>query len=85
MKILQIFAAAALWPFRAAAHRRLLATLGGFDDRALADIGLSRQDLRDATALSLAADPSGLLSDRARERSDLALRARRTNSRRLAR
>ncbi len=58
----------ALWPFRVAAHRRDFATLASFDDRALADIGLSRQDLRDATALPLGADPTSLFAERARER-----------------
>ncbi len=88
MKTLQTLASRAfaltLWPLRALAHRQLMTTLGSFDDRALADIGLSRQDLRDATALSIAVDPSDLLNERARNRSDLALRARRTSSRRLA-
>ena len=81
MKTLQTLASfalsVALWPARAAAHRRVLATLAGFDDRGLADIGLSRQDLRDATALPLAADPSDLLSERARERANATYRARR--------
>jgi len=64
------------WPLRVAAHRHAMNELGGLDDRELADIGLSRQDLRDATALPLAADPTRQLAKRAEERADAALRAR---------
>ena len=56
------------WPFRLAEQRRVLAALAAFDDRALADIGLARQDLRDATALALGADPTPLFIERARSR-----------------
>jgi len=58
----------ASWPFRVAAQRRILTDLARFDDRELADIGLSRQDLHDATALPLGADPSAHLTSRARRR-----------------
>jgi len=64
------------WPLRVAEHRRVLGALAQLDDWALADIGLSRQDLRDATALPLAADPTRQLAKRAEERADAALRAR---------
>ena len=74
-RLLSLVRAAALLPIRIANHRRVLATLGQFDDRELADIGLTRQDLRDATALPLAADPTNLFTDRAQERA--ALRAQR--------
>lgn len=66
-----------LWPVRVAENRRVLAALAGIDDRGLADIGLSRQDLRDVTALPLARDPTPVLATRAAERETLARRARR--------
>jgi uncharacterized protein YjiS (DUF1127 family) len=55
-----------LWPVRVARHRRVMAALAAIDDRGLADIGITRQDLRDATALPLDADPSLALARRAR-------------------
>ena len=64
----------ASWPFRVADHRRALAALAGLDERELADIGLMRQDLRDATALPLGADPTLPLAERAQERAQ-AMRA----------
>lgn len=64
------------WPLRVAEHRRTLADLGALDDYTLRDIGLTRQDLRDVTALPLGADPSWLLSARAGERAQAALAAR---------
>jgi hypothetical protein len=42
--------------------------LASLDDRDLADIGLGRHDLRDATAVGLGKDPTELLAARARER-----------------
>jgi uncharacterized protein YjiS (DUF1127 family) len=71
LQILQLLS----WPFRLAEHRRLLNELASFDDRELADIGLSRQDLRDVTALPLAIDPTEHLAQRARERATAALGA----------
>jgi hypothetical protein len=38
------------------------------DRRELADIGLNRSDVRDASALPLDRDPTGLLAERARDR-----------------
>jgi uncharacterized protein YjiS (DUF1127 family) len=58
----------AAWPLRVLTERRAMAQLGAMDDRELADIGLRRQDLRDATALSLAEDPTKMLAARAAER-----------------
>jgi uncharacterized protein YjiS (DUF1127 family) len=58
----------ATWPLRVVAARQVLARFGAMDDRELADIGLSRQDVRDATALALGEDPSGMFAARARER-----------------
>ena len=58
----------AAWPFRVAAARASMRQLAGMTDRELADIRLTRQDLRDASALSLSEDPTRLLSKRVRER-----------------
>ncbi|HEY0441248.1 MAG TPA: DUF1127 domain-containing protein [Xanthobacteraceae bacterium] len=49
-------------------HRRAIATLAGFDDRMLQDIGLTRGDLRDAAAEPLWRDPTAVLVMRSRER-----------------
>jgi uncharacterized protein YjiS (DUF1127 family) len=57
-----------VWPFRVAAARRDLAMLAGMNDMELADIGLMRQDLRDASALALGDDPTRMLSTRVGER-----------------
>ncbi len=76
-RVFSLMFALLTWPMRVAAHRGVLATLGGLDDRELADIGLSRQDLRDAGALPLASDPSDHLNRRARERAESSLPARR--------
>lgn len=46
-------------------HRRELAHLAEFDDRMLADIGLTRSDLRDAYFEPLWRDPTNLLAHRA--------------------
>jgi uncharacterized protein YjiS (DUF1127 family) len=72
-----------IWPLRVAENRRVLGALGELDDRGLADIGLTRQDLRDVTALPVGADASIALAERAREREENALRARRTVNVRL--
>jgi uncharacterized protein YjiS (DUF1127 family) len=58
------------WPFRVAASRRMMSQLGEMSDRELADIGLRREDLRDAAALRLSDDPTTLFTARARERRD---------------
>jgi uncharacterized protein YjiS (DUF1127 family) len=49
-------------------HRRELAHLADFDDQMLADIGLTRTDLRDAYAEPLWRDPTSMLARRAAER-----------------
>lgn len=51
-----------------ARHRREAAALAGFNDRMLADIGLTRSDLHDAYAEPWWRDPSRILARRARER-----------------
>jgi uncharacterized protein YjiS (DUF1127 family) len=64
-------AAAARWIrqfVQAYRNRRGAATLAGFDDRMLADIGLTRSDVRDAFAEPLWQDPTELLRSRALER-----------------
>ena len=52
------------WPARVSAARRTMLELGRMSDYELRDIGLTRSDINDATALPLDADPSGLLVKR---------------------
>jgi uncharacterized protein YjiS (DUF1127 family) len=69
-----IFApAAAVWRrlkqlAQAYANRSDAAVLAGFDERMLADIGLTRSDVRDALAEPLWHDPTNLLRARVLER-----------------
>lgn len=53
---------------RAHRHRREAAALAGFDRRMLADIGITRSDLRDAFSEPFWEDPTALLRERALER-----------------
>jgi uncharacterized protein YjiS (DUF1127 family) len=53
---------------RAYRNRRDLQILAGFDDRMLADIGLTRGDVRDAVAEPLWRDPTNILVSRVHER-----------------
>jgi uncharacterized protein YjiS (DUF1127 family) len=53
---------------RALKNRRDAAMLAGMDDRMLADIGLTRSDLRDAYAEPLWRDPTDMLAGRARDK-----------------
>ena len=73
-----------VWAIRVGEHRRVLAALAELDDHGLADIGLSRQDLRDVTALPRGADPSLVLAERAAEREFLARRSRACAQSRMA-
>ena len=57
----------ALWPARVAAARAVMTQLAAMNVRELADIGLSPQDVRDATALPLSEDPTGILAVRVAE------------------
>ena len=49
-------------------HRRELAQLADRDDRMLADIGLTRGDLHDASSEPFWVDPTATLQKRARRR-----------------
>jgi uncharacterized protein YjiS (DUF1127 family) len=53
---------------RARRHRRTVNALAGLDRRMLADIGLTRSDLRDAFSEPFWDDPTALLRQRATER-----------------
>lgn len=56
------------WPGRVAESRRTMRLLAAMNDHELADIGLTRQDLRDASSVAPGDDPTMLLSLRVRER-----------------
>jgi uncharacterized protein YjiS (DUF1127 family) len=49
------------WPARVSAARRTMSQLAQMSDFELRDIGLTRSDVNDATALPLGGDPSSLL------------------------
>ncbi len=53
---------------RAHRHRREAAMLAGLDRRMLADIGITRSDVRDAFSEPFWEDPTALLRERALER-----------------
>jgi uncharacterized protein YjiS (DUF1127 family) len=74
----------AAWPLRVIAARRVMAQLGAMSDHELSDIGLYRQDLRDATAAPLGGDPTSVLAARAAERRWVAVAKRYEKSPRLA-
>jgi uncharacterized protein YjiS (DUF1127 family) len=65
---------------RARANRRDARVLAGLDHRMLADIGITRSDLRDAFSAPFWEDPTALLSERSGERRRNARPALRTNS-----
>ena len=54
--------------FQMLKNRREANVLAGFDDRMLADIGLTRGDIRDAVSEPLWTDPTAVLVSRAKER-----------------
>jgi uncharacterized protein YjiS (DUF1127 family) len=54
--------------FRAYHNRSAVAVLGVVSDQMLADIGLTRSDVRDAFAEPVWRDPTRLMRDRAAER-----------------
>jgi uncharacterized protein YjiS (DUF1127 family) len=53
---------------RALRHRREANVLAGLDRHMLADIGITRSDVRDALSAPLWEDPTALLSERVHER-----------------
>ena len=55
---------------RARSHRREARMLAGLDRHMLADIGITRSDLRDAFSQPFWDDPTALLRERAIERRD---------------
>ena len=57
------------WPSRVAAARAALRQLAGMSERELADVGLARQDLRDASALAPNEDSARALAMRVSNRS----------------
>ncbi len=58
----------ALWPVRVSRARREYARLSALTEHELRDIGLSRGDLADVTALPLDEDPTLVLARRVEER-----------------
>ncbi len=74
----QVLRRALEWPGRVAAARRTMSQLARMSDYELRDIGLTAQDVADASALPLDADPTALFVRRraARERSGPDLSAR---------
>ncbi len=52
------------WPARVSAARRTMGELARMSEYELRDIGLTRSDVNDATALPLDADPSWLFATR---------------------
>ncbi len=64
------------WPARVVQARRDFAALAMLGERELRDIGLSLQDLRDATALPMSENATHMLARRAEERAALALARR---------
>lgn len=70
-KLCRAFGIMAWWagfPARLAKVRGEMALLGGMSDCELSDIGLTRQDLRDASALPLSEPPDALFQQRIAER-----------------
>jgi uncharacterized protein YjiS (DUF1127 family) len=63
---------------RARAHRREARALAGLDQHMLADMGITRSDLRDAFSEPFWQDPTVLLSERSGERRRYVPRALRT-------
>ena len=52
------------WPARVSAARKTMTQLAAMSDHQLRDIGLTRQDLHDVSALPIDADPAPLLERR---------------------
>jgi uncharacterized protein YjiS (DUF1127 family) len=67
-RIVGIAALRAVELYHSFKSRREMRMLAGFDERMLADIGLTRGDVRDAVSEPLWRDPTNVLVMRARER-----------------
>ena len=67
--VLSAVARVLAWPIRVSEARAAMRQLGSMSEHELKDIGLTRQDLRDATGLVIDDDPTQLLAKRAAERS----------------
>ena len=70
-KIATLALRATAWPAHVAASRAAMTQFARMSDHDLKDIGLTRQDVRDATSLALDADPTRLLAGRAAARTRL--------------
>lgn len=64
----RVLAAVLLWPVRVARARREVARLSAMSEYELRDIGLSRVDLADVSALPLDEDPTLVLARKVEER-----------------
>jgi uncharacterized protein YjiS (DUF1127 family) len=62
------FGRAALWPLRVLKARRELEMLAGMSELELKDIGLTRSDVRDVSALPSSQSPTRFLAARVEER-----------------
>jgi uncharacterized protein YjiS (DUF1127 family) len=58
----------ARWPLRVHANRQLLGQMSGMSDYELSDIGVTRGDLNDSSALPLHSEVGAFLAKRASER-----------------
>jgi uncharacterized protein YjiS (DUF1127 family) len=67
-RLVASFKAAIFWPLRVIEARRELEMLAQMSEHELKDIGLTRSDLGDATALPADASPTEFLSARVEER-----------------
>jgi uncharacterized protein YjiS (DUF1127 family) len=67
-RALSILARCLQWPLRVFAARRDLAILAGMSEHELKDIGLTRCDVSDTTALPSGASPADFLAARVEER-----------------
>lgn len=68
LRLLAGLTGAILWPLRVLEARRELETLAGMSDHELKDIGLTRSDIGDVTALPADARPTDFLAARVEER-----------------
>ena len=64
----RFFSLLVLWPARVAAARKTLRSVSTMSDYELRDIGLTRQDVLDASCLGAAQDPGALFTRRVAEK-----------------